>query len=750
MRTGKRGSTVGGARTRAETVHTFCHICEQICGLAVTTEGGRVTRIDPDRDHGFNWRDYCVKGATSHLALDHPLRIRVPMRRVGERYVEASYEEAIADIGGRLKTIIAQSGPDAVAGYLGNPSSFNFGASVFYNLFMDAVGSHNRFWVGSIDQNAAHVVMEAMYGNAWIALQPDIDRSRCIMLIGTNPAISGMNWLGRAADGWKRVLQAVADGAELIVIDPRRTESAAKATNHVAVMPETDWAFLLGVIKVVMERRWCDETRFMHLSGVDQLRALVRDLSLADLAQRCGVPTAAIEAVASSFAHAPTAFAVARTGPAQGRNGTLALWLTAVLNLITNRVEVPGGLFYPVGVLDILRVGDRMFPPSKAVSRVRGLRSVAGAHALAELPDEINTAGRGQIRALMIMGGNPVISGPAGGELDAAMQKLDLIVSIDLFQRESHRNADWLIPALHFLEREDVHPLLHALNPKPFVQMARQAVLPPPGMRPEWEFLRDLALELNRPLLLGRKSLNYLIGASRWVARATGNPNHAFSPRWIERALVRAGGKFRWRDIARAEHGLAGDIAAAPSGALFARLTTPDGRVSLAPPVFVLHLRERLRAPMVDPDAATYPLRLITRRRMHMMNSWLFETAVPKMRAPTGDLIELNPDDCAEWGIVDGMPVAVESRLARVAATARVSSAVRRGVAVMEHGWGGRTYDPASGASHANGGVNRNRLVSGRDLDPLSGVPRLNGTPVRVRALPAGAAMDAEEGAQSE
>lgn len=716
------------------TQYTFCHLCEQICGLAVTTENGRVTRIDPDKNHPFNWKDYCVKGATAHLALDHPSRIRTPMERVGNRYVERSYAEAVVSIGNRMRDIIDRHSPDAIASYAGNPSSFNFGASLFQSLFMDAVGSHNRYWVGSIDQNAHHVVSEQLYGNAWVALQPDIDRCACFLFIGTNPAISGMNWLGRAANGWKRVLAAVNAGSNLIVVDPRRTESAAKASIHVAPLPETDWAFLLGLIKVIFENNWQNEARFAQANGLERIRDLAATLSLEDLARRCDVPIELIRKVAQVFAQAPTALAVARTGPAQGRNGTLSLWLTAILNLITNRIEATGGLFYATGVLDILEVGDKLFPPSGAISRVRRLPAVAGAHAVAELPDEINTPGPGQIRALLLNGGNPVISGPDGQALDAALQKLELLVVIDLFQRESHRHAHWLIPGLHFLEREETHPLLHALNPVPFIQMSRRVSEPPAGMRPEWEFLRDLTLALDRPLLMGQKWLNPLIRLSKVVARTTGNANHAFSPRWIERALIRKGGRFRWRDIAAAEHGISAPEVAPHLGALFKKLATADGRVNAAPQPFVSLLLQRLEERHVDTPLQDYPLQLITRRRMHMMNSWLFETSVPKMREPTGDIVELNAADCRRMGLVDGAMVMVQSINGQVPARVRASEAVRSGVAVMEHGWGGRTFEPATGDFQANGGVNRNLLVSNRQLDPLSGVPRLNGMPVRVIA----------------
>ncbi|MBU0538033.1 MAG: molybdopterin-dependent oxidoreductase, partial [Gammaproteobacteria bacterium] len=423
-----------------------------------------------------------------------------------------------------------------------------------------------------------------------------------------------------------------------------------------------------------------------------------------------------------------------RTGVSQGRNGVLALWLVQALNLITNRVESEGGIYYSVGVLDLLAAGDKLFPKSDAISRVRGNKNVAGSHSIAELPDEITTPGKGQIRALIMNSGNPVVSGPDRDKLDAALSQLECFVVIDQFQRESHRHADWLIPGDHFLERSEINPLLQALSPAPRAQISRAAVELPEGMRYEWEFLRDLAIGMNRPFVMGKQWLNPIVKATVTLAKWTGNKNHGLSPMWLSRVLVKSGGMFKWKDIAKAEHGL-GNVDARPQfGALFQKLSTANGKVNIAPELFIQTLTERLNEPPADTTA--YPLQLIGRRRMRMMNSWSVETSMNGMKEKemSGSTIEINSADGDKLGVADGQTVTVSSVTNKLQATVKLSNDIRRGVAVMEHGWGYRTFDPKTGEGTYNGGVNRNILVSNTDVDPLSRVPRLNGTRVNVHS----------------
>ncbi len=718
-----------------KTCHTVCGICEQGCGLTVTTDNNRVLKVEPDKDNPYSWRDYCIKGAKSHLSLRHPDRITTPMKRVGDRYVAASYDEAIADIATRFNRLIDEHGPNAIGSYTGNPNGFNFGSALFHTMLLDAIGTESRFWVGSVDQNALHVVSDAMYGNAWVSLQADIDHCDYFLLIGTNPQISTMCWIGYSPDGWKRVLARKAAGAELVVVDPRRTECAAKASRHIAPLPESDWALVLAMIKLILENGWRNPQHADLLEGLDTVRAIAATADLNQLSACCDVPLSEIETLARDFARAPSAMAIARTGVSQGRNGVLALWLVQVLNYITGRVETEGGLYYVSGVLDLLDVGDTLFPHSDAISRVRGNKNVAGAHSLAELPDEITTPGPGQIRALIINSGNPVVSGPDGNKLDAALAQLDCLVVIDQFQRESHRHADWLIPGDHFLERTEINPLIQALSPSPRAQLSRAAVSPPTGMRYEWEFLRDLTLAMNKPLIPGKRWLNPLIAVSKRLAAWSGKPQLTLNPMLMARMLIRDNPQLRWRDIVEAPHGI-GDPAQRPEfGRLFGKLREQNRRVDLAPVAFVDVLQQRLTESTArDPSQ---PFQLISRRRMKMMNSWSIETSMDGMhsREMTGSTVEINRQQGETLHLFDGQKVTLRSASGSIEAQLKLSDEVRSGVAVMEHGWGYRTFNPGRGSSRHHGGVNRNLLVSNADVDPLSRVPRLNGTPVSIEPV---------------
>ena len=718
-----------------KTCHTICGICEQGCGLTVTTDSNRVLKVEPDKNNPYSWRDYCIKGAKSHLSLRHPDRITTPMKRVGDRYVAASYEEAITNIAARFNRLIDQHGPNAIGSYTGNPNGFNFGSALFHTMLLDAIGTESRFWVGSVDQNALHVVSDAMYGNAWVSLQADIDHCDYYLLIGTNPQISTMCWIGYSPDGWKRVLARKAAGAELVVVDPRRTECAAKATRHIAPLPESDWALVLAMIKLILENGWHTPQSNDILKGLDTIQAIAATANLDALSACCDVPLNDIKTLARDFARAPSAMAIARTGVSQGRNGVLALWLVKVLNYITGRVESEGGLYYVSGILDLLDVGDTLFPHSEAVSRVRGNKNVAGAHSLAELPGEITTPGPGQIRAMIINSGNPVVSGPDGNALDAALAQLDCLVVIDQFQRESHRHADWLIPGDHFLERTEINPLIQALSPSPRAQLSRAAVSPPQGMRYEWEFLRDLTLAMGKPLIPGKAWLNPLIKASKHLAKWTGWNQLTINPMLMARLLIHGNSQIRWRDIVDATHGI-GDPTERPEfGLLFSKLREQNSHIDLAPSAFVKVLRHRLAEPATHNPLR--PFQLISRRRMKMMNSWSIETSMEGMnsREMTGNNVEINRKEGEALKLIDGQKVKLSSASGSIEAEIRLSDEVRSGVAVMEHGWGYRTFNASRGSSRHHGGVNRNLLVSNDDVDPLSNVPRLNGTPVSIEPI---------------
>ncbi|MDT5334829.1 MAG: hypothetical protein QOD90_334 [Mycobacterium sp.] len=701
------------------TVHTFCRYCMASCGLEITVEGNRIAKISADKQNPHSWHDFCAKGRTANQLVEHPRRIVAPMRRVGDEYVEATWDEAIRDIADRMNALIEADGPDAIGAYYGNPSGHSSSNVMFMNAWMEAVGTRSRYAVGSVDQNALHVVAEAMYGSALMVPVSDVDDCDYFLLVGTNPAVSAWNWLETVPGGWRRALARQANGATIVVVDPLRTESAEKADAHLALRPGQDWALLLAFVKVILDEGLEHREDCADLAtGVPELRRLVADADLDELAARCGIDRTRIEGVARDFAAARGAMVVTRTGISLHAAGTVGEWLGHVLNVITGRMDRPGGRRFEPGYFDALRLAE-LAKTKPHLSRVAGREMVAGAHALAELPDEITTPGPGQIRAMLINCGNPVVSGPNGAKLDDALARLELLVVVDLVQRESHRHAHWLLPAAHWLERNDLLAFTSNMHDEPYVQYGAKVVEPPADAREEWQLFVDLAIAMRRPLF-GVKGLNGFVKATRRVAALTRRPALAFGPHWLDHLFVRMSRKFNghrltWRELIAHPHGIV--LGPREFGHFKAALRTDDKLVHAAPPEFIARARELLATPApVAPEG--YPFTLGNRRRRHSMNSWLNE--LPGLHpAGKGNEVLIHPDDAADLGVTDGDRVRVFSPAGEIELQAELSGRLRRGYLVVDHGWGSRIFDPRGGAEPQSFGVNRNLLV-GDDIDPLS------------------------------
>lgn len=692
-----------------QTTYTHCLICEQLCGLEVTLADGVVQSIRPDKQNPYTWRDFCVKGQHAYEVAASPWRVRAPMKRVGDRYVETGYDEAVDDIATRLQAIIARHGKDAVAGYLGNPMGFSSGAAAWHFGFLGTIGTSQKYGVQSIDSNAKHVACDLVFGLETLALIPDIDATDFALLIGTNPAVSKFNWGGKVPNGWRRLKDRMRAGAQVVVVDPRRTETAEGATHHVAAMPETDWAFLLGVIKVILDEGLERLPPDIAVAGLADLHTLAGTASLDQLARLCDIPLEDIVSTARAFAGARRAFAFAGTGPALARHGVLTHWLTLALNLLTDRIDREGGRFAPNWPYNLPMANAQGEP--KRRSRVRGIETVVGQHSLAELADEITTPGDGQIRALIMGGGNPVSTGAGGIQLAKALGELELLVSVDLFQRESHRDAHWLIPAVHFLEREEVHVALHSYNDQPFIQSTRQVVAPPPGVRPEWTFYRDLAAAMGNAVFGG----------------------HISTPDEMAAGMIARTGTITLADVRAHEHGL---IYGTRTMGHFINFFREQRRtVQLCPQ----RLADELVAVLAGDDTIGMPpaggYRIISRRRNGMMNSSLAESSGSVGNDETAEMAEMNAADARDAGIGEADLLEIRSATGSIQAQARLSDAVRRGTVVLAQGWGSPLFDPRTSSEVFNRGNQRNKLVSDSDLDPLSAVPRLNGTLVSIARL---------------
>src|SRR5581483_5922516 len=502
---------------------------------------------------------------------------------------------------------------------------------------------------------------------------------------------------------------------------------AEHADLHLAPRPGQDWALLLGMVKVILEEGLEHRADCAEANGVDEIRRLVAEADLADLAARCDIPVDRIESLAREFATAERAVLVSRTGGVLHLTGTLNEWLGQLLNLITGRNDRPGCRRYERGYVDVLTVFDKMSKPLEHTSRVARRPMKAGHHGLDELPAEITTPGRGRVRALIIDAGNPVVSGPDGGKLDDAMAQLDLLVALDMVQRESHRHAHWLLPSAHWLERDDLLAFFSGLHSRPFAQFGPKAVKPPAGVREEWRVFTDLCLAMRKPLF-GQRGVNTVIRATRAASRLLRRPGLEFGPRWIDRLIVATGRRVKWRDLMSHPHGLL--LGEGDFGDFRTALKTPDKKVHAAPPEFLARARELLARP--GPAApALYPFQQANRRNRHSMNSFINELPSLHPGGRTNHVV-INPLDAAELGIGDGYLVRVSSPVGEIEIEAKVTDQPRRGVVIIDHGWGSRVFDPRDGKEPESYGANRNLLVDATEVDPLSQTAPMNSSYVRV------------------
>jgi len=712
-----------------QVIYTTCRYCESCCGLAVEVdvEANRVIRINADKENPGSWRDVCNKGLTAHEVVEHPQRIRWPMKRVGERYVRVSYEEAVEGVASELGRIMDEHGPDAIASYIGNP--IGFGSDVVFALgLIDGIRTRSRYSASSLDQNNQHVVSEALFGYTFVPFCPDVDGCDYLLLVGGNPAVSQFGWLGSATDGWRRMLARQKNGATIVVVDPRRTRSAEDADRHLAIEPGTDWAFLLSLLTVIFREGLEDTAALAELPAdhVARLRALTSAVDLHALSTRTGIPVAAVEEVARGYAKAQGAMCFTMTGVSQNDTGTLGQWLSTVLDIVTGHFDRPGGRRWDSGFVNMTDFASRSLSED-GVSRVRGQRTVMGCRSMCELPDEIDTPGEGQVRALILQAGNPVVAGPNGAALDRSLASLECLVAIDLVQRESHRHAHWLIPVPHWLERSELPFNLANAQDQSFLQYARRAVEPPPDVRPEWEFCTDVALAMGVPML-GRRGLNTAIRTSRWLAKALGRPGIAITPALLERISVSVTKRASYKAIKEAPHGVAhgekrfGQLAEFRKGA----------PILVAPQEFCDALQEKLGEPPSQSEA--FPFLMTGGRSLHLMNSWLTELPNVQKREQE-NRCEIHAEDASALGIVDGDRVRVRSEIGAIELAAEVSDRVRPGIVCIPHGWGSRVFSPADGADAIVHGVNRNLLVDHRVLDPFSGTPKLNSTRVAVERV---------------
>jgi anaerobic selenocysteine-containing dehydrogenase len=739
-----------------------CPFCEATCGLEVETEGSEVVSVRGDKQDVFSRGFICPKAHGLKQLHEDPDRLTKPLVRRDGELVEASWDEAFEEIDRRLSPLLAEHGRDAVAVYLGNPIVHNLSGVLYGPAFLRALGSRNIYTASTVDQMPKQVSSGLMFGTMLSIPLPDVDRTDHLLILGANPLVSNGSLL-TAPDMRGRLRGIRERGGKVVVVDPRRTRTAEEADEHHFIRPGTDALLLAAMACTLVEEGLADPGPVVeHINGLDEVMGLVRGFPPERAEGACGIPAEKIRRMARELAAAPRAVVYGRIGTCTQEFGTLASWLVDVLNVLTGNLDREGGaMFAQAAAAQKNSSGNG--GSGKGVrlgrwdSRVRGLPEMFGELPVSCLAEEIETPGEGQVRVLITLAGNPLVSTPNAARLERAVESLDFQLAIDLYVNETTRHADVILPAPQPLERSHFDLAFYQLS------VRNVANYSPPvfeGSGPaEWELLMRLAG------VVSGQGANADVDAvddlviSTLVQREVSTPGSRVEgrePAELLEALEPRRGPERMLDFmlrvgpygdAFRENGHAGDgdrshaltlsvLEANPHGvdlgAHRARLPevlrTPSGKVELAPESIVADV-ERLRTALERERNGG--MVLIGRRQLRSNNSWMHNLPA-LVKGKDRCTLHIHPDDAERLGLDDGGRALVSSAAGRIEAPVELTDAIMPGVVSIPHGWGHDAPGVRMRVASEHAGVNSNVLADETRVDRVSGNAVLNGIPVEI------------------
>ena len=719
-----------------------CHLCEAMCGVEIRHRGREVVSIRGDEADPFSRGHICPKALALKDVHEDPDRLRRPVRREGDTWREISWDEALDEAAERLLVIQREYGSEAVGSYIGNPQVHSYTGLMGGARLLRALRSRNRYSATSVDQLPHHLVSWLLYGHQLMIPIPDIDRTQFLLVLGANPVVSNGS-LMTAPDVARRLKALRARGGRLVVVDPRRSETADMADTHLFVTPGTDALLILALLQVIFAENLAAPGRLAaSLNGLDELRAICAEWPPERVAGTIGVEATRIRQLARDFAGSSAAVCYGRMGVSTQAFGALSQWLIQALNIVTGNLDREGGALFTSPALDTRRSGVGFGTPgsfAKRRTRVRGLPEFSGEYPVAALAEEILTPGKGQIRGLVTAAGNPVLSTPNGNQLAAALPQLEFMLSIDFYINETTRHAHLILPPTFALERDHFDLVFHMLAIRNTVKYCEPLFPRQADQRHDWEICEALASRLEsldparRPAALTRLATRWLT-PKRTIALGirTGERGAGWNPLSDGLTLGR---------IAREPHGI--DLGPLQPS-LPQRLWTPNKRIDLVPTLLRQDL-SRLADTFADVQAevtADKPadaaqgakhMRLIGRRDLRTNNSWLHNSQ-RMVKGPERCTLQIHPTDAASRALLDGAVAIVRSRTGSVRVPVEVTDALMPGVVSLPHGWGHGLPGVQLRIARAHAGVSANDLTDERYIDELSGNAALNGVEVWVSA----------------
>ena len=739
-------------RTTTTTHHRICPLCEACCGLEIKVQDNKVISIRGHEADVFSAGYICPKAVALKDLHEDPDRLRSPLVKRNGVHVAVTWDEAFAEIERRLPSILAAHGRDAVGLVAGNPSAHKLGLLTYFPKLARALGTKNIFSTSSVDQIPKQLASGLMFGT-WLSIAlPDIARTDLLVVIGANPlASNGSMWTVPDFKGKAKALQA--RGGKLIVIDPRRTETAAVADAHHFIRPGADVFLLAAMVHTLFAENLVSLGAVKNwVTGVDEVRAAVAPFAPEAVAARCAIDAAAIRALARQLATTPRAAVYARIGTCTQEYGTLASWLVDVLNVITGHLDVPGGAMFAKSATFAANTAGasgrgKGITTGRRQSRVSGAPEVLGEFPINCIAEEIDTPGEGRMRALITIATNPVLSVPNGPRLSKALDSLDFMVSLDIYLNETTRHADVILPGPSPLEDLHFDVAFPQMSWRNHARYSSPVLPRTAGQPEEWEnLLRLAAIAQGRGAGVDVTALDDAQFAED-AQRSFGA--HADA---VIAATQGLHGPLRGLDVAlrAGPYGdgfgekseglnLAKVMAANPTGGIDLgelqpripeSLRTPSGKVELAPPLLIADLPRAL----ADLQRPAPDLVVIGRRDVRTNNSWMHN--LPTLaKGPFRCTALVHPADAARLGLQEGAMAHMENAQGSLEVQVHVSDDIMPGVVSLPHGWGHDLPGAQLSVASQRPGVNLNALLDEKLRDPLSGNAVLSGVRVNMWAV---------------
>ncbi|MCB1628886.1 MAG: molybdopterin-dependent oxidoreductase [Xanthomonadales bacterium] len=687
-----------------------CPLCEAICGLSLRTEEKRLLQAQGDPDDPFSRGHVCPKGTALVDLESDPDRLTRPLLRQGQEWREIEWDEALDRAGQGLAALQREHGPNGLAVYLGNPNVHHFGHTAYLPGLLRLLRTQNVHSASSVDQWPHQLVAAQMYGHQFLIPIPDLDQTDVFVMLGANPVASNGSLM--TAPGVRDRLKALVRRGHLLVIDPRRTETAALASEHWAIRPAADAGLLLCLLDALCRLGPPHPSAALAASvGLDEALGEIRAAAADPGLDTGGIPRSQIEALALRLHAAERSVVYGRMGVSTQRHGTLCQWLIQLINLYLGQLDQVGGVLPNRTAVPLIGPLTGRGAHGRWHSRVRGLPEFAGELPVSVLAEEILTPGAGQVRGLLTLAGNPVLSTPQGDRLGGALAGLDFMVSVDIYLNETTRHANLILPPASALTQDHYDLIFNGFAVRRVARLSTALWPRKATERGDWEILDGLA--------------------AAYARHAGKDHRPAPAPRQLLAHLLASGDSgLTVEELAKQPHGL--DLGPLEP-CLLAQLQTPDQRIQCAPALLLEGLASYREHAGQAVDVG-FPLRLIGRREVRDNNSWMHN--LPRLRkGRRRDALWMHPQDLAARGLRDGDDVAVASAVGAIRTIVQTSDDLQPGVVCLPHGYGHGHAGTRQHLADRDPGASYNDLTDASALDGPSGNAALNGLPVQVSAV---------------